>query len=238
MMEAETIGSERDDVIIERRSLHDEVVDRMRDMVIEGRLQAGTRINESELCRRLGVSRTPVREAIKTLASEGLIDLVRNKGAIVRRVVGDEVADMMEAVELIECYAATVGVDRASDREIAVIVDMHKRMREHFKARQRLAYYKLNQAIHAAIVALTHNETMIATHEMLQMRLRRIRYLGHDGRTNWSGAMREHEAIIKALKKRDAERLRDAIKTHLDKTSERIIPLASDDNALPPDQKL
>ena len=218
MVEAELI-----DGAIERRTLHDEVVDRVRDMIIEGRLKAQDRINETELCRKLGVSRTPLREAIKTLASEGLIELVRNKGAIVKRLGVDEIVDMLEAVAVIEGYAAEVGVERASKQEIDEIADMHKRMRDYFRARDRLPYYKLNQAIHTAIVALTHNTTLMATHEALQMRLRRMRYVGNEQPKSWSGAMREHEAMIKALKGRDSEALREAISVHLDRTRERVI---------------
>lgn len=209
---------------IERKTLHDEVVERMRDLIIEGRLAAMQRINETELCRSLGVSRTPVREAIKTLASEGLIELVRNKGAIVKRLGADEVEDMLEAVAVIERYAAEVGVVRANQAEIDEIVAMHKEMKAFYKAQDRLPYYKLNQAIHSAMVALTQNQTLMATHEVLQMRLRRIRYVGNEQPTSWSGAMREHDAMIKALKKRDAQGLREAVNTHLNRTSERVIP--------------
>lgn len=209
---------------IERKTLHDEVVERMRDLIIEGRLAALQRINETELCRSLGVSRTPVREAIKTLASEGLIELVRNKGAIVKRLGADEVEDMLEAVAVIERYAAEVGVVRANQAEIDEIVAMHKEMKAFYKAQDRLPYYKLNQAIHSAMVALTQNQTLMATHEVLQMRLRRIRYVGNEQPTSWSGAMREHDAMIKALKKRDAQGLREAVNTHLSRTSERVIP--------------
>jgi DNA-binding GntR family transcriptional regulator len=221
------------DGAIERRTLHDEVVDRMRDMIIEGQLEAHERINETELCRRLGVSRTPVREAIKTLASEGLIELVRNKGAIVKRLGVDEIVDLLEAVAVIERYAAEVGVERASDLEINEIAAMHRRMRDHYNARERLPYYKLNQAIHAAIVALTHNNTLTAAHEALQMRLRRIRYVGNELPASWSGAMREHEAMIKALKKRDGAQLRNAIELHLDTTRDRVIAFLREAEKMP-----
>lgn len=221
------------DGTIERRTLHDEVVDRMRDMLIEGQLKAHARINETELCRSLGVSRTPVREAIKTLASEGLIELVRNKGAIVKRLEGDEIGDLLEAVALIERYAAEIGVERANDLEIDEIVKMHRRMREYYKTRERLPYYKLNQAIHSGIVTLTHNKTLIATHEALQMRLRRIRYVGNELPKSWSGAMREHETIIKALKKRDGDQLRIAIDLHLDSTRDRVIGFLQDAEQMP-----
>ncbi|MGI9522666.1 MAG: GntR family transcriptional regulator [Hyphomicrobiaceae bacterium] len=209
--------------VIERRTLHDEVVDRMRDMIIEGHLDADTRINETELCRHLGVSRTPVREAIKTLASEGLIILVRNKGAVVRRLGTVEIYDMMETVAVIERYAAEVGVERAGDDEISQIAALHNQMCALFNGGDRLAYYKHNQAIHTALVALAHNKALSETHESLQMKLRRMRYVGNEQRAAWSGAMREHEQIIRALKRRDSDALRTAVEAHLSRTQSRLI---------------
>ena len=219
------------DDVIERRTLHDEVVGRMRDMVIEGLLPSEARINESELCQRLGVSRTPVREAIKTLASEGLIELVRNKGAVVKRLGLEEIIEMLEAVAVIESHAARTGVERGSDSEIDDIIALHKQTRAHFKARDRLPYYKLNQSIHAAIVALTHNRFIMNTHETLQMRLRRMRYIGNERPAFWSGAMREHEAMIKALKKRDGEGLCAALNEHLAQTRARVVAYLEDAGA-------
>ena len=209
--------------VIQRRTLHDEVVDRMRDMIIEGELRAGQRINETELCGHLGVSRTPVREAIKTLASEGLIAAVRNKGAIVNHLGAHEILQLLEAAAMIEQHAAIVGVIRGTDEEIAEICSLHNEMRSLFEARDRLPYYKLNQAIHTSIVALAHNDALNSMHEGLQMRLRRIRYVGNEKPTSWSGAMREHELMITALKARDGKALSDAIGQHFEKTNERII---------------
>jgi DNA-binding GntR family transcriptional regulator len=216
------------DALIQRRTLHDEVVERMRDMVIEGQLLPGSRINESELCLRLGVSRTPVREAIKTLASEGLIELVRNKGAVVNRLGSDEVIDMLEAVEVLEVYAAKAGVERGRDQEIDEITALHERMRDFYEAGDRLPYYKLNQSIHSAIVALAHNQAIANAHEALQMRLRRIRYIGNEKPASWSGAMGEHELMIKALRRRDGNALCSAIKEHLDRTRERVTGFMQD----------
>lgn len=221
-----------EDHLIERRTLHDEVVERVRDMVIEGQLPAEARINESELCLRLGVSRTPLREAIKTLASEGLIELVRNKGAVVKKLGIAEVVDMLEAIAVLERFAADVGVERASDAELREIAALHQRMRDDYKTGDRLAYYKLNQAIHAAIVALAHNQTIYAAHESLQMRLRRMRYIGSEQSASWSGAMREHEVMIRALKKRDGAALSAAIDQHLNLTRERVVEFLRSDELM------
>ena len=125
--------------------------------------------------------------------------------------------------EMLERHAAVVGVERGSNSEIAEIIGLHEQMRELFEARDRLPYYKLNQAIHTKIVALAHNETLNTMHESLQMRLRRIRYVGNEKPTSWSGAMREHEMMMTALKARDGEGLAQAISEHFDETNERIV---------------
>ena len=188
---------------IRRRTLHDEVVSRLRDMIIEGTLPSGGRINETELGEHLGVSRTPLREAIKTLASEGLIDLVPSRGSVVRRFTFEDVRHMLEAVKAIEQFAARLGCERASDAEVAAVVAMHEQMMARYRAGNRLAYYKLNQEIHSAIVGLAGNPTLCELHETLQARLKRIRYVGNGRPERWAGAVAEHEQMIAALLTRD-----------------------------------
>lgn len=206
----------------------------MRDMIIEGELASGDRINESELCLRLGVSRTPVREAVKTLASEGLIEAVRAKGAVVKRLEVAEVRHLLEAVVMIEQFACRAAVTRASDAEIRDIAAMHDEMADLFAVRDRLAYFKLNQAIHAGMVALAHNAVLSSMHETLQRQLRRIRFVGNEKPDAWAGAMAEHNVIMAALKARDAEALAEALAAHLEKTRVRVIAyIDSERPALP-----
>ncbi len=180
-----------------RRTLHEEVVTRLRDMIIDGTLESGARVNESELGPRLGVSRTPLREALRTLASEGLIELVPSKGAQVRRFGLDEVAEMLEALKAIEGYAARLGAVRGSDSEIEAILALHAEMTGFYRSGERLAYYKLNQKIHSAVVALAHNRSLAELHGHVQGQLKRIRYVGNGGATKWAGAMEEHERIAR-----------------------------------------
>ncbi len=207
---------------IERRTLHDEVVARVRDMIIENELETGSRINESELCLRLGVSRTPLREALKTLAGEGLIELVPARGAVVRRFGLDDVRHMLETIKALEDPAARLGVERASDAEIRAILDQHERMLELYAARDRLAYYKLNQAIHTAIVALAHNPSLLELHTIMQSRLKRIRYIGNHAPEKWAEAVAEHERMAAALAARDGPALAGVLAEHMDNTLERV----------------
>lgn len=171
---------------------------------------------------RLGVSRTPLREAIRTLASEGLIELIAGRGAVVRRLTAADVQDMLAALKVIEPSAAALGCASADAPAIAALEALHARMLAHYEAGERLAYYKLNQAIHSGLVALSGNATLIEVHTMLQARLKRIRFIGNREPDKWAGAVADHERIMAALARRDAGALKAAIEAHLDQTWERV----------------
>jgi DNA-binding GntR family transcriptional regulator len=207
---------------IHKRTLHDEVLPRVRDMIIEGVLDAGTRINETELGLRLGVSRTPLREAIKTLAGEGLIELVTSKGAVVRRFTRNDVAHMLESIKLFEMFAAKQACLNATDAEIKAVVKLHKSMVQEYKKRNRLSYYKLNQEIHTVLVRLGGNPVIADLHGMMQSRLKRIRYLGNHEPSKWASAMAEHEEMMKALAARDGDALAEVMGRHMDQTLLRV----------------
>jgi len=207
---------------IARKTLHDEVVERLRDLIIEGRLAPGTRINEVQVGAMLGVSRTPLREAIKTLAREGLVENVPSRGAVVRRFSERDVAQILEVLKALEQLAARLACQNADDKTIAEIADMHRRMMSLYKRRQRLEYFKLNQAIHSAIVKVSGNEALAEMHGLLQARIRRVRYLGHETPGQWADAVAEHEEMIAALTKRDGEALAEVMGRHLDATLVRV----------------
>ncbi|MGE0717474.1 MAG: GntR family transcriptional regulator [Alphaproteobacteria bacterium] len=205
-----------------RRTLHDAVVSRVRDMIIEGELGPGTRIHEGNLGKALGVSRTPLREALKFLASEGLIELVPSRGAVVRRFSPEDVRDSLAVIGCLEALAGRLACANAGDDEIAHIRALHEDMMRLYGARDRLPYFKRNQEIHAAILAAARNEPLAYVHGMLQARLKRIRYVGNHSAEKWSGAVADHEAIITALEARDGERLARALEAHMVATWERV----------------
>jgi DNA-binding GntR family transcriptional regulator len=207
---------------IRRTALHDTLVNRLRDMIIEGHLSPGTRLNEGQLGQMLGVSRTPLREAIKYLASEGLVELVPSRGAVVKRFGAKDVQDMLLVLGTLEELAAKLACVIASDEGITEIRGLHDRMVQHYKAGDRLEYYKLNQNIHTAIVALSGNAPLAEIHAMLQTRLKRIRFIGHEGPELWAAAVAEHEEMIEALEARDQQRLAAVLGRHLTNAWERV----------------
>jgi DNA-binding GntR family transcriptional regulator len=207
---------------ITRRSLHDEVVTRVRDLIIEGALEPGLRIHEGQLCDKLGISRTPLREALKVLASEGLVELLPNRGAIVRKPTSPEVLDTLVVIGALESLAAEYACRNASHADIAALRQVHQRMLAFYAARDRLEYFKLNQSIHNAIVRLSANSTLMATHDTLQARIKRVRFMGNDRDEQWQHSIAEHEEMIAALEARDAKRLGAVLRLHMENAWKRV----------------
>jgi DNA-binding GntR family transcriptional regulator len=207
---------------IARRTLHDEVTTRVRDMIIEGRIRPGSRINETQLGQSLGVSRTPLREALKTLASEGLLELVPQRGAVVREFSLEDVAGILEVTKALEQLAGRLACERGTDAQIAEVRRLHDEMMRYYARRERLAYYKLNHSIHAAVVAMAGNPTLSEMHATLQARSKQIRYVGNSAAEKWAGAVSDHEEIMAALEKRDGDRLAAILGAHMDNTLVRV----------------
>ncbi|MDP3190681.1 GntR family transcriptional regulator [Rhodoferax sp.] len=214
--------TESEVVRIERPTLHNVVVSRIRDMIIEGQLPTGVRIHEGRVGQQLGVSRTPLREALKVLANEGLVELIPNRGATVRKLTAKEVRDMLAVLTTLEELAGSLTCQNASDADIQEVRRQHDEMLKFYSARDRLPYFKLNQQIHSALISLSGNESLAMVHDILQSRMKQIRYLGHRTEDQWAAAVADHEDMIGALEARDGQRLSAAMANHLARTWERI----------------
>jgi DNA-binding GntR family transcriptional regulator len=216
-------GAARPPIVpVNRRSLHDEVVDRVRTLIVEGHLAPQTRIHEGDLGKALGVSRTPLREALKVLASEGLIDLVPGRGAVVRKLTAKDVREMLDVLVALETLAGRLACANASDDEIAALHRVHDEMMAYYRAGNRLEYYWRNQSIHAGLAELSGNALLASLHHVISGRLRHIRFIGNEEPDKWAGAVAEHEAMIEALAARDGEKLAAVIQRHLEQTWTRV----------------
>lgn len=197
--------------------LHHDLVSALRDWLVEGHVPEGGRIPERELCLRFGVSRTPLREALKVLAAEGLIELLPNRGARLRALTQADVEELFDVIGGLESLAGRLACERITQAELAEIVETHHAMYRAYLHRDLAAYFKLNQEIHHRIVAAARNATLSATYASLSGRLRRVRYAANlDGeRDRWGEAMREHEEILDALRRRAGAELSDILFRHL-----------------------
>lgn len=190
--------------IVRPRPLHEEVLDRLRDMIVEGQISAGERLHEINLAETLRVSRTPVREALKLLANEGLVELLPGRGARVIRLTPDGIAELFEVISGLERLAAELAATRMTRRDLERLQRMHERMTAHFNAGERHAYFALNHQIHMSIVAAAKNDTLVTTHAALMTRARWGRYTALASPERWGEAMAEHEALMEAFAQRDA----------------------------------
>src|ERR1700738_548172 len=202
-------------MLIARLSLHDETVARLRTMITEGELAPGSRIAERELCDSFGISRTPLREALKVLASEGLVELLPHRGARVTRPSEAELRDGFELVAALEGLAGELACARIGAAELAHIEALHAQMAEHYRRRELTQYFACNQAIHEAINRAAGNAQLTEMYALVSNRVRRARYLANHSPERWAEAMREHDEILDAPKRRDGARCNALLRAHL-----------------------
>lgn len=200
---------------IRRRSLHDEMVESLRGLITGGELAPGEKIPEKQLCERFGVSRTPLREALKVLASEGIVTLRPNRGAVVSALTLEELDEVFPIMGAIEALSGEIACQRITDEEVAEIRSLHERMLDHWRNGDLQSYFRLNQRIHGAILHATRNETLKGIYRNLSGRLLTARYVANMSPERWVQAVAEHEAILKFLAARDAEGLSETLKSHL-----------------------
>jgi len=212
----EPIGSSGDGRPAEA-SLHGEILIRLRDHVVEGNIPDGGRVPERKLCELFGISRTPLREALKVLAAEGLIELLPNRGARVRALSERDIEELFDVMGGLESLAGRLACENISDAEIAEIERLHYEMYGFYLRSDMHNYFLVNQRIHERIVAASRNETLRATYATFAGRIRRVRYSANFARkrARWAEAMREHETILDALRRRAASELADILFHHL-----------------------
>ncbi|MGU3538559.1 GntR family transcriptional regulator [Methylobacterium sp. A54F] len=199
------------------KTVYDEVLKRLRDFIVEGNLPAGARVPERQLCETFGISRTPLREALKVLASEGLIDLLPNRGARVRQIEGEELVELFDVMGGLEALAGRLACERITEPMFAEIERLHHEMYVFYLRRDLHGYFRCNQAIHEKIVEAAGNRTLRASYDILAGQVRRVRYSANldAQRDRWGEAMREHEEILDALRRRAGAALSDILFRHL-----------------------
>jgi len=201
----------------EEQTLHDEILTRLRDHIVEGNIPDGGRVPERQLCEMLKISRTPLREALKVLASEGLVELLPNRGARVRALGERDLGELFDPMGGLEGLAGRLACENITDEEIAEIERLHYEMYGFYLHGDMHGYFRVNQLIHQKILEASRNATLRSTYANLAGRIRRVRYSANFARKRerWGEAMREHESILDALRRRAGNELSDILFKHL-----------------------
>ncbi len=203
------------DLNLNRRYIHDDVADRLRDLILSGDLPPRSRVNELELAERFGISRTPLREAIKILATEGLLELLPNRGARVTALSPEEIDDMLLVIGGLEALAAELACARITEAEVDAIAVHHEAMVKHWMAGEETAYFARNRAIHESIMAAARNPVLAGLYANLSGRVARARFAAHKTPAQWAKAVDEHERMLELLRRRQGLRLARLMRLHL-----------------------
>jgi len=198
-----------------RQSLAERVASELRDLVLLEKLAPGSTIPERETAEALGISRTPLRESLRILAAEGLVDIAPNRAPRVANPSLEELASLLEVLGSLESLAGELACINASDDAIQNLIRLEQQMRDSSDTSEPLAFFQLDMQFHREIVVASGNEPLIQVHETFNARLWRARFISSRQRVNRAGTLKQHRNIVKALQKRDADRCSQALKAHL-----------------------
>jgi DNA-binding GntR family transcriptional regulator len=210
-------------------ALHEQVTQRLRQLLVEGRIAPGAKLNERELSEHLGVSRTPLREAIKRLAAEGLVELLANRGAIAVQLSHADIDNTFEVIAGLEALSGELAAQRMTAQELNEVKALHFEMLAAWTRRDLSAYYGLNARIHKAINRAARNPVLSATYDQVNARLQALRFRSNQNEEKWQQAVNEHEEMIAALTARDGQALRAVLVRHLKNKRDAVLA------AMPPE---
>ena len=198
------------------RALYEDVAELLRQQIFNRQLPPGSWIDELKLAEELGISRTPLREAIKVLATEGLVTMKVRRGAYVTEVSEQDLRDVYELMSLLESDAAAAACRLATDEELAELQRLHTALEQAADpvhgSRER--FFAINEAFHLRLLELSRNRwrgQMVADLRKV-MKLNRHSSLLRQGRV--ADALKEHAAVLDALLRRDAESARSRMASH------------------------
>jgi DNA-binding GntR family transcriptional regulator len=209
-------------LVLVRRSLHDELVGLLRDLIVDGELKPGQKVPEQDLCRRFGVSRTPLREALKVLAAEGIVTLTPNRGATVATITSEQIDELFPIMGVLEALAGELACKHATAGDVHRLRQMHDKMMQHFARGDRKGYLRLNREIHRELFAISGNAALAQMYEQLLVRTHAIRFIARKSPARWQEAVDDHAEMIAALEARDGARVADILRRHLDHKAQMV----------------
>lgn len=209
-------------ILTDADALAERVADKLRGAIVRGELNPGDRIVERKLGQELNVSRTPIREALKLLRADGLVEISKNRGARVAPYTSKDARDLFQVIAALESLAAANFARLMTPGQLEELEGLHATMMAHYHNRDLDPYFAANSAAHDFIVAECGSDVLAESHGRLSLRARRGRYMAIMDARRWKQAVGEHEALMAALRAGDVDKAAKTWEAHLRHTGESV----------------
>ena len=205
-----------------RRSLAVEAADALRELILLEKLAPGMHVPERDLAEGLGISRTPLKEALRILETEGLIEYSPSRRPRVANPSLAQLSDNLMVLAALEALAGELACTTATRDEISLAADLCRRMRDNSDTAPPLEFFRWDMEFHAQIVSASRNKPLIATHRQYNARSWRARFISSRMRTGRENTLSQHDDIVAAFSARDPGATHRAMRTHLETAIENI----------------
>jgi DNA-binding GntR family transcriptional regulator len=214
------------------KKLSDRLREQIEEKIATGKLLPGQHLDETELASEFGASRTPIREALIQLASNGLVQIRPRRGAVVAMVSPHEIVEMFEVMAELEAMCARLAARRMSAAEHAKLLEAHQACSSAYEAHDPDEYYYRNEVFHHTIFAGSHNHFLAEQAGALSRRLRPYRRLQLRVRDRMQHSFAEHDAVVKAIIEGDGQKAADLLRGHVAVQGQRFTDLVASMDAM------
>ena len=192
------------------QTLREQIVSSLREAIIKGELYPGQKLTEPELAEKLGISRTPIREAFRQLESEGFLTVIPRRGAVVSRITRKEIDDFYELKSLLEGYAARIGAEKITEKGIEKLRKINQQLTVLAEKGDVEAFFQKNDEFHNTFISCCGNDKLLEFREQLMQKFMRFRLTALSVPGRLMESVMQHKNIIRAYEKKDG-RLAEAV---------------------------
>jgi DNA-binding GntR family transcriptional regulator len=203
--------------IIQKKTLHEEIANNLREMIMSGELREGDKIKENELCDMMGISKTPLREALRVLSAEGLIRLIPNRGSYVTTPTFEEIKEMFDVMVALEGVCARTAVEKMSDQDFIKLENLHQKLEKNFERKDQKEYIRQNNLYHAFVQELAGNKTLNQIVNGLRQKILLYRFQSLNLPGRFEQSIEEHRILLTAFRNRNPKKAENLMKSHLKK---------------------
>ena len=207
------------------QNLPEAIFQKLRSLLVEGKIAPGCKLNERELAESLHVSRTPIREAIRRLAAEGLVELITNRGAIALQLTLEDVINTFDVIAQLEGFSGELAANNISDTALSELEALQYEMMASYARRDLSSYYKLNLRIHHLINQAANNPILSRLFSQVNARIEALRFRSNQDGVKWEKAVEEHHEMLDALKARDSNKMRKIMILHVQNKRDVVVQL-------------